>query len=287
MDSDFLKKNKVLFLILGAIIIASSTIGIIFAINIFSNPNLHPSILIESDADFIPYEFPGNGTKDNPYIIEDLRIGATGRFSIAVDISNTNSYFIIKNCIIYADYIGIGLWDVATGTSCIINNTCISKSGDGGGIVLDNTLNCTILGNTCINFMQGIHLNYASYCLIKLNIIEDNNYQGINIRYSGHNTIINNSIKNSPQHGIALVGNANWNKIYHNFLIDNAYLENYDIDGRLTGTINSQAFDEGNNNFWYDDATKQGNYWSDYLGIGNYSTDGPAGTQDIYPFEII
>lgn len=286
MDLDFLKKNKIAFLIVAVLIITPLTIGIIFAINIFSNSNFHSPIIIESDSDFIPYEFPGNGTQDNPYIIEDLRIGASGIGSIGIDISNTNSFFIIKNCIIYADYIGIGLTNIAAGTSRIINNTCISKSGEGGGIVLGDTINCTILGNSCKNFMQGIHLNYASYCLIKLNIIENNNYQGINIRYSSYNIVINNSIKKSPQHGIALVGSANWNNIYHNILIDNAYSETYEVDGRLTRTINSQAFDEGNNNYWYNNANNQGSYWSDYQGTGNYSIDGPAGAEDIYPFEI-
>lgn len=286
MRSSFLKDNKKLLVIISLLILFPSAISIIFVINFFSSGNLHPPIIIESNADFISYEFPGNGTIQNPYIIENYRIGAMGRNSIGISISNTNAYFTVKNCYVYTDYIGIRLMDVSTGTAWIINNTCISRTGDGGGIGLGDTINCTILANTCINFMQGIHLNYAYYCLIKLNTIENNNYQGINIRYSNHNVIINNTIKMNPQHGIALVGNANWNVIYNNILIDNAYLENYDIDGRLTGPINSQAFDECNNNYWYDNVNKQGNYWSDYLGLGNYSIDGPTGTEDIYPFEI-
>ncbi len=287
MDSSFLKKNKTKVIVLAIIIIIPSTIGIIFAINYFSNANLHPPILIESDMDFVSYEFPGNGTQNNPYIIEYYKIGASGSSSIGISISNTNSFFIIKNCIVYTGYIGILLRDVSGGTSWIINNTCISRSGDGGGIGLSDTTNSTIKFNTCKNFMQGIHLNYASYCLIKLNLMDGNNYQGINIRYSSYNIIINNTVKMSPEHGIALVGNANWNEVYNNILIDNAYSETYNVDGRLTGTINSQGFDEGNNNFWYDDVNDQGNYWSDYLGIGNYSIDGPAGTKDIYPNSVI
>ncbi|MFW9969349.1 MAG: NosD domain-containing protein [Candidatus Odinarchaeota archaeon] len=278
-----LKRNKNALLVLISIITIASTIGIIFTINFVLNAKLHPPILIESDADFIPYEFPGNGTQNNPYIIEDLRISASGRFSEAIHISNTNAFFIIRNCFIYTDYIGISLSDVAAGTSWIINNTCYSKTSDGGGIVLGQTTNCTIISNIITNFMQGIHFNYASHCLVQNNIVESNNNQGINIRYSSYNIIINNTIKNSPQHGIALVGNANWNKIYHNVLIGNGYLETYNVDGRLSGTINSQGFDEGNNNLWYNNVINQGNCWSDYIGIGNYSIDGPAGTEDIYP----
>ncbi len=286
MNSTFLKKNKKIILILAFVIIIPSTIGIIFAIYIFSNDDLHPPIQIESDADFIHYDFPGNGTQENPYIIEGLKISASGSSTVGISIRNTDSFFIIKNCLVYSDYLGISLIEVAEGTSWIINNTCISKSGDGGGVVLNQMSNSTIVGNLCINFMQGIHINHVSHCLIKLNIVEDNNYQGINIRYSSNNIITNNTIKTSPEHGIALVGDANWNKIYNNILFENAYSATYNVDGRLMGLINSQAFDEGNNNTWYDDINNKGNYWSDYQGIGNYSIDGPAGTEDIYPLEV-
>lgn len=286
MNSEFLRKNKYIIIGLGlAIIIISASIGILFSI--FSNSKLHSPIIIESDDDFLIYDFTGNGTQDNPYIIQDFRIGASGENSVGIYVTNTNLFFIIKNCLIYTDYIGIQLEDVAVGTAWIINNTCISKSGDGGGIGLGTTTNCSIINNRCSNFMQGIHLNYASHCIIKSNIIENNNYQGINIRISSYNVIVNNTVKMSSQHGIALVGNANSNKIYNNILIDNAQSETYNVDGRLTGTINSQAFDEGSNNYWYDDVSKKGNMWSDYQGIGNYSIDGPAGTEDKYPYEII
>ncbi len=285
MISEFIKKNKYIIIGLSLVVIVISTsIGIFFLT--FSKSNLQAPIIIESDDDFLDYDFTGNGTQDNPYIIEDFRIGAKGVNSIGISISNTNSYVIIKTCVVYSDFIGISLMDVASGTVWIINNTCISTSGDGGGIGLSSTNNCSIKNNVCTNFMQGIHLNYASHCVIKSNIIKENNYQGINIRYSSFNIISNNTVKINPQHGIALVGDANSNEIYYNVLIDNAFSETYNVDGRLTGTINSQGFDEGNNNFWYDDVSKQGNWWSDYQGIGNYSIDGPAGTEDKYPYEI-
>ncbi|MFX1379837.1 MAG: NosD domain-containing protein [Promethearchaeota archaeon] len=289
MDLAFLKNRKIIILIIAAIIVIPSTIGIIFAINILFTPTFHPSIIIESNSDFIPYDFPGNGTEENPYIIKDLKISASvdlNDMNVGISIRNTDRFFIIKNCLVYSDFLGISLIEVAAGTSWIINNTCISKSGDGGGIILNQMTNSTIKGNLCINFMQGIHINHVTYCLIKSNIVESNNYQGINVRYSSHNLIINNTVKFSPQHGIAIVGNANLNKIYHNNLINNSFSETYDVDGRLTGTINSQGFDEGSDNNWYNDITKKGNYWSDYQGIGNYSIDGPAGTEDRYPFEI-
>lgn len=285
MISDIIKKNKYIIIGIGiAVIVISSSIGIIF-LN-FNRSNLQAPIIIESDSDFLNYDFTGNGTQESPYIIEDFRIGASGTNSFGISISNTYSYVIIRNCIVYSDFVGIRLMDVASGRVWIINNTCISTSGDGGGIGLHNANNCSIVNNTCTNFMQGIHLNLASYCVIKSNRIKDNNYQGINIRYSSFNKITNNTVGMNPQHGIALVGDANSNKIYYNKLIENGFSETYNVDGRLTGTINSQGFDEGSNNFWYDNLNNQGNWWSDYQGIGNYSIDGPAGTEDKYPLGI-
>ena len=95
----------------------------------------YTAIIIDSDSDFLDYDFSGNGTQENPYIIEDFRIGASGANSFGISLSNTYSYVIIRKCIIYSDFVGIRLMDVASGTVWIINNTCISTSGDGGELV--------------------------------------------------------------------------------------------------------------------------------------------------------
>ncbi|MDX1797510.1 MAG: hypothetical protein R3255_02565 [Candidatus Lokiarchaeia archaeon] len=39
-------------------------------------------------------------------------------------------------------------------------------------------------------------------------------------------------------------------------------------------------------NYWYDIVNFKGNFWSDYQGVGNHTIDGPADTEDKYPFEI-
>jgi len=45
----------------------------------------------------------------------------------------------------------------------------------------------------------------------------------------------------------------------------------------------SQANDNGTNNFWYNTNTLTGNFWNDFSGIGTYSIDGDALTEDLYP----
>ncbi|MHA1303352.1 MAG: NosD domain-containing protein [Candidatus Heimdallarchaeaceae archaeon] len=43
------------------------------------------------------------------------------------------------------------------------------------------------------------------------------------------------------------------------------------------------AMDDGTNNVWYNEASKTGNYWSNYNGSGTYGIEGSAGAIDLYP----
>ena len=245
---------------------------------------LHSPILIESDGDFGSYTFNGTGSREDPYLIEGYNITRYGWLTMAIDIRNTHSFFIITHCVIYAEYIGIKLDNVQTGTSKIIENRFYSLIEDGGAITLSNTQNCTIEGNIGTNFMQGIHLNEADNNIIKNNYFYDIIDNGISIRYSNSNNITNNRIRNSKAHGIALVGISNNNIIHHNIIEGCAWGNNYNIDG-VQYNINptSQGYDEGYQNTWYDSENKQGNTWSDYFGIGPYHIDGTANAFDLYP----
>ncbi|GAJ01466.1 unnamed protein product, partial [marine sediment metagenome] len=94
----------------------------------------HSPIEIASDEDFVTYGFQGNGTADNPYIIEGLNI--TTAHSLGIGISLTSKFFIIRNCHVETGGFGIGISVVADGTASIVNNTCISTSM---GITLSDT----------------------------------------------------------------------------------------------------------------------------------------------------
>ena len=243
----------------------------------------HPPILIESDGDFGSYNFSGVGSREAPYLIEGYNISAQGAYSIGIEISSTNAFFVVNNCIVNTDYIGVGLDDVASGSSKIIGNRIFSLAEDGGGIVLRNMRNCTISDNICINFITGIHLNYADDCIIENNYFYDLIYQGINIRYSDSNIISNNRIRNAKEHGIALVGTSSNNVIHHNILEENTWVDTYSIDGTPKGSPSSQGYDEGSQNIWYDSENKYGNTWSDYFGVGPYQIDGSSNAVDLYP----
>jgi parallel beta-helix repeat protein len=247
----------------------------------------HSPIEISSDSDFVSYGFNGSGTIENPYqiegyIIEDAR--PYNEHASAIWVRYTGAYFIIRNCLITTNYIGIRVNNVASGTVQVINNTVISTSNDGGGIGFGSLSNGSIINNTMINFNQGVHLNEVDFCLIEDNTIPNSNYQGINIRYSDYNEVRYNLIQNCTQHGLAIVGfSSTGNFIHHNTLQNNAQDEVYRIDGERTGPIHSQAYDEGVENIWFDATNQYGNWWSDYSGIGGYVIDGPSGSIDIFP----
>ena len=240
-------------------------------------------ILIDSNRELAEISNSGTGAAADPYIIERLYIESTGTQNGSLIIRYTSTYFVIRDCYFKTDWVGIVIRDVSAGTAILENNTCISNSGDGAGIVVWGTQNCTIVGNRCSNLSQGIHLNEAGRCYIAVNNISDNNYQGINIRYSHSNVITANLISNSSQHGVALVGTSRHNVIHHNQFVNNSVEETYRIDGEFRGELTSQGFDEGSNNTWYDTETEEGNWWSDYSGYGSYEIDGTSASVDQYP----
>ena len=241
-------------------------------------------IIIGSDFEFETYGFPGEGTEEDPYIIENFHIESSGYFSKSIYIHDITAHFIIRNCYIEHGHFGIFIREIEWHTSKIINNTCVGTSDESIGIVVSDFNGGIITENTCINSGQGIRTIYANFITITGNKISNCVYQGINIHHSHFNNITYNLITNCTDFGVALVGSITYSiLVHHNDFIDNAQKERYDIDGELFGNITSQAFDNGVLNVWYEEESKTGNYWSTYSGKGNYSIDGSSESFDLYP----
>ena len=180
--NDFIKFFSLIVLLLGFFVSITGNYTNSIMIkdeSLTYNTNLvaHAPILIDSNGDFTTLGFSGDGTAGNPYIIEKLNITATGAFVSGIEVRSTTVHFVIKDCIVQTEYVGILLQDIGDHTSTLINNICISTSGDGGGIGISFTTGCIVTENECFNFMQGIHLNEASEVYISGNIITSNNYQ--------------------------------------------------------------------------------------------------------------
>ncbi len=188
----------------------------------------HTPIRINSDSDFTSQNgvIGGNGTADNPYIIEGWEIDAHGEGS-AIYIGNTTKYFIIRNCKLYnASYLsspyfdgdGIMLYKVANGK--IVN--CEIFDNEHNGIYLYISTHNNIISNNNItnNSNHGIYLSSAyRNTIINNNIF--NNDDGIYLLNGQHNKITSNNITNNSNNGIFL-RKSNSNTISYNNIAYNS-----------------------------------------------------------------
>ena len=164
-----------------------------------------------------------------------------------IDLEDSGSSIVANNTCNNNYYGGIFLW--FSGSSTVSNNRC-NNNNNNYGIMLMFSGSSTIINNTCNNNYRGIKLSSSDFCVVTYNLLQENEGYGIYIESSSDN-----------------------NHIHHNTFLDN----------NLVGT--SQAYDEGTNNFWYDTEILEGNYWSDWSGIGSYSIDGPASSVDLFPLD--
>ncbi|UJG41550.1 MAG: right-handed parallel beta-helix repeat-containing protein [Candidatus Heimdallarchaeum aukensis] len=171
------------------------------------NPTLvyHDNIKIYSNSQFYKkYLFPGSGTKEDPFIIEDIFIYTN--FGIGIYIGGVNASFIIRNCIIYSREYGIYINKASSSNNEIINNTC--RTQNQYGIFIENSVNTIVVNNTCSNQNQySIYLYYSGHSFISNNTCS-NSKIGIQLYYSG-NTRIDNNLCISNEVGISLYVSKN------------------------------------------------------------------------------
>ncbi|MHA1346937.1 MAG: right-handed parallel beta-helix repeat-containing protein [Candidatus Heimdallarchaeaceae archaeon] len=256
-------------------------------------------IQIKSDQDFIDFGFSGTGSESDPYLIENLEIMGDS-FSDNIEIKDTTKYFIVQNCYLKSGSHAVDIIDAAPGTVQVINNIC--EGNKYRGLWLENTVDAYIANNEMIeNAVCGIRLENCSNILITENTLEDYSdvplcaiaialgnsvditvtwniminqfYSGIGLMHTNDSLIAYNHIEQHNEYSIKANFGCYNNVIHHNNNIDN----------NLDATGESQASDAGVDNFWYEDATSEGNYWSDWSGEGNYDLIGAASCCDPYP----
>ncbi|MHA1828519.1 MAG: right-handed parallel beta-helix repeat-containing protein, partial [Candidatus Heimdallarchaeaceae archaeon] len=128
-------------------------------------------ITISGDSALESFCSTGSGTEVDPYIIENFEI--SGGEKAGIKISDTTSYFIIRNCLIQGGYRGIYLDNIAFGTARIENNTCYNNWIC--GIQLANSRGSIVVNNTIVksNEGRGIFSYKSSYSNISYNIFEN------------------------------------------------------------------------------------------------------------------
>ncbi len=154
----------------------------------------------------------GNGSKMNPYIIENLTINGWGKDYVII-IRDTTAYFMLQHCTVFNGTTGIYLDNVINGI--LYNNSVFLNKM--GGIDLFQSPNNTISKNLIINNNgSALHVSGSNNNTIILNNITHNDLN-IMIMSSHANTLIKNAVSDSSSAGISLVL-SNYNILLENNL---------------------------------------------------------------------
>jgi len=222
-----------------------------------------PPLLVDNESEMANLGLPGNGSRNNPYIIEGFNISAD---SPCIRIMDVSSYVVIQNCFLRA-----------------LAGTCLR---------LANVSNCRVEDCVFVGTEYAIYCEVSEGVQISRNIIYDAGYAVYVL--DSQSCSISESTIYACSVGIAFQTARNCssvdNRIYGNGgagLDISAGSLNNTISANLIGW-NSQvtqpwtnSIDRGNNNTWL------GNFWSDYSPPGPYNVSGSAGAQDNDPRRLI
>ncbi len=241
----------------------------------WDNPYILENITIEGD-------FTTNGIEirnsEVPFIIRNCNISQTGPGDIkygAIKLNSTKNGMITQNNCSYNDAVGINLQESENNTiiSNFIKKNQKPSSSKRYGISLERSIKNTIKYNTILENYYGIYLKLFSHNnTIFKNNVDDNTYGIWIAQYCLDNTLDENEIENNYD-GIVIRQGSNNTKITNNLIDNNNYGINIeDITNLCNSTICLQntlinpinAKDNGTNTQW--DNGVIGNYWSDYTG---------------------
>lgn len=231
---------------------------------ITKSDNFHVNPLrIEGNPDFIDKaeeeEWPGNGSKENPYIISGYNI-KNHEHNYSLYLSNITLHFELRNN--------------------SLNSTNINEKNNDRdtGITLIEVKNGKIINNTISNHGMGINLEHSDNNTLLNNEIKFNmGRNGVSLYESNFNVIKNNIILENKEWGL-YIDDSNYNLIYQNQFIENK------------NQVNDNADNHWNTNDPIEGG-KGGNYWSDYEnqdrsdGVGEEPYEIPGNNnKDNYPW---
>ena len=158
----------------------------------------------------------GDGSINNPYIIEELNITPSSGSINAFGIWNTNVSFILQHNILAAGGWGTGgcavsFYNVENG---IIRNNIVENSDCSFKLV--SSSNITLSDNTANNNVGfGFHLKSSSNITLSDNTANNNFGFGFHLKSSSNITLINNTANNNSHSGFYLEATSN-NTFIHN-----------------------------------------------------------------------
>ncbi|MFX1603467.1 MAG: nitrous oxide reductase family maturation protein NosD [Promethearchaeota archaeon] len=180
----------------------------------------HGPIVIDGDANFtatvLAEGWAGNGTSEDPYIIESLSIDLGGAIGSCIEIRNTLVHFIVRDCHLTgargSTGAGFSLRSVTNGR--LVHNNC---SGNMNGIYLKmGADNNTISNNTCTsNIDSGVLLEGANYNTLSQNNVTGSEY-GLLLNIAHYNTMVANVFNESDT--CVMMVDASYNTFAHNMI---------------------------------------------------------------------
>ena len=246
MKDNSINKLKAILL---AFIISLIPISILTLKMVVKSPEFR--IWIHSDEDFKSYGFPGNGTVENPFRIENFVI--TTSEETAIYITNVTKHFLIQNNVLKSARKAIWIYYVSANTCRIERNICY---GSGGGIIVYYAQGSCIFNNTCYhNSYEGILIWDSNHSIIANNLCYKNGGPIIVVYESSSVIVENNTLEfdnniYSSRVGIAMYDSL-FTSIQYNYL-DNCgcsfYFDNYSNYNTLilmNNELNGKKFEFG------------------------------------------
>ncbi|MBA7633174.1 hypothetical protein ES703_40736 [subsurface metagenome] len=161
-------------------------------------------IIIDGNLDFhqtaIENNFTGDGSLNDPYVIENYEISAAIEHGVLI--KNTNLHFIIRDVTVSGSnlnkHCGFYLENVTHGR--LEDNTANNNQY---GFYLKNSFNNTLFANTAIGNTNGLMLDCSYLNILTANIIIDNRH-GFSLESSYNNIISGNEVINNTYLGFYL-----------------------------------------------------------------------------------
>jgi parallel beta-helix repeat protein len=259
----------------------------------------HTPIIIVGDSNFTASNgiASGDGSPDNPFVIENWRISASGGFGILIE--NTTSHFIVRNVSVnqtgseHSD-VAIYLRNVCDGiiehsevrcahhstgillyntSRIVVANTTVTGTDpeysgpDTYGIHMFQSLNAKLVNNTILDTGMGITIWWDTSSLVTNNYIADSVY-AIHIGLPNlQSVILGNTLRHNYK-GIVCVSFHLTTSTARSMAQPSSQIKIYhnnflDKNGSFAIADERTQWDNG-----YPDG---GNFWSDYAGTDNHS----------------
>ncbi|MFW9853072.1 MAG: right-handed parallel beta-helix repeat-containing protein, partial [Candidatus Thorarchaeota archaeon] len=199
----------------------------------------HAPIHIDDDSDFI--EFPGLGSFDDPYIIENYNITSDVE-SCGINISATAKFFIIRNCFIDALDFGIWISWISEGTAQVINNTCVNHYST--GIDLWDAPGAILSNNKLHHNRNGIYCVISDSIRLENNNCTNNQLKGVSVRFCD-NAIIENNYCSENEIGIETFFSRNFNITSNQVTLNTKGIQAFNV---LSATVSKNIISKNTGN---------------------------------------